>query len=321
MADTSLGGNSAHVIRFDPADWLARFEAAGGNAWVDGRNGRLQIGWSLDVATDQGLGACCASSGGSRPHDDRGGNLMGAHTQLPPEPAIPALGHNFPPETIAFPAGDLRVLADMLTTMQQVCAKAAAVLIDRLDEHDLPTSDDEPDFTSRADGLPGDPADTEPDPESSGDPAWIEWHTRGRTKLGNGGELLARHAHGGAAQEDDEDDDPAEADDPAEEDDHSGVNDEDGCNTLTEREYMGLPLDAGAGDPDDAEHWAMTDNVPMPKVMSAEHNIFTDQRVLLGRTNLQTSFRTNGSDVRSADTGRILRTKAEHRRPEPGKPA
>jgi len=55
MADTSLGGELAPVMRFDPADWLARFEAAGGHALVDGRNNHLQTGWALDKATGDGL--------------------------------------------------------------------------------------------------------------------------------------------------------------------------------------------------------------------------------------------------------------------------
>jgi len=188
------------------------------------------------------------------------------------------------------------------------------------------------------DATDGDPDaedadEREPDPESAGDPAWIEWHTRGRTKLWREGELLARHDHGGAAHEDHEDDDPAGQYD---EDCYTGpaprghgpgctISDPDFCmagdDRITSGPSMGgYIVDTGAGDEDDAEHWAQTDNVPMPKVVSAEHNIFTDERVDLGRTNLQSSFRTNGNEVRSADTGRILRTKAERGRPKPGKP-
>lgn len=69
--------------------------------------------------------------------------------------------------------------------------------------------------------LGGDPdlednADAEPDDDAKGDPAWIEWQSRGRHKLGRcGGEKLTRDRFGNACHEDDEDDDPAEDDDPS----------------------------------------------------------------------------------------------------------
>lgn len=65
------------------------------------------------------------------------------------------------------------------------------------------------------DVLDGDPdredgGDLEPDCDGKGDPAWLEWHTRGRHKSGRyGGEKLARDRYGNAAHEDAEDDDPA----------------------------------------------------------------------------------------------------------------
>ena len=81
------------------------------------------------------------------------------------------------------------------------------------------------------DDLDGDPDDEEPGLEDSfvihradgpgcpisdvGDPAWIEWDSRGRHRL----QSLARDAFGIALHEDDEDADPAEIDDDAEDDD------------------------------------------------------------------------------------------------------
>lgn len=43
---------------------------------------------------------------------------------------------NFPREALAVPAADLRLMADALVAMQQACARIAATLIDRLDDHD-----------------------------------------------------------------------------------------------------------------------------------------------------------------------------------------
>lgn len=43
---------------------------------------------------------------------------------------------NFPREALVVPAADIRMLADMLVSMQQACAQAAAALIERLDEED-----------------------------------------------------------------------------------------------------------------------------------------------------------------------------------------
>jgi len=60
--------------------------------------------------------------------------------------------------------------------------------------------------------------------------------------------------------------------------------------------------------------------VPMPPVVSAEHNIFTDERAHLGLTNLQSSYRTNGVEVRSADSGKMLRTTALDDERKPGWP-
>lgn len=83
-------------------------------------------------------------------------------------------------------------------------------LIDLLDKRFAPFDPDEPDFSRHSDALPGDPDDAEPDDDAKGDPAWVEWGTRGRHKqrLGAYEMIISRH-------EDDEDDDPAEEDDPS----------------------------------------------------------------------------------------------------------
>lgn len=181
--------------------------------------------------------------------------------------------------------------------------------------------------------LGGDPdAEDSEAHEAAGDEvdvAWVEWNTmRGSQKRGPN--LIA-------GLEDDEEDDPA------------GQCDEDGINTeyRAAKQHSGagcvisdpnfcsagddrggtisfnLPgiycQDAGPGDPDDAEHWQQTCNVPMPPVISADYNLFTDRRVDLGIANLQTSFRTNGNGVRSADSGNWLKPTSHYDR-SPGSP-
>jgi hypothetical protein len=59
-----------------------------------------------------------------------------------------------------------------------------AIAIDLADTMDVPTDPDEPDFTPRSDGMPGDPLDHEP-PGDENDAAWVEWHAlRGSQKHG-----------------------------------------------------------------------------------------------------------------------------------------
>ena len=53
----------------------------------------------------------------------------------------------------------------------------------------------------------------------------------------------------------------------------------------------------------DLENEQMGQDVPMLHVLSVEHNVFTDKRVPLGIGNLQSSFRTNGGEVVSAESG------------------
>ncbi|KXU29947.1 hypothetical protein A0J57_18165 [Sphingobium sp. 22B] len=71
----------------------------------------------------------------------------------------------------------------------------------------------------------------------------------------------------------------------------------------------------GPGDEDDAERWEATDNVPTPLVFTLDYDIFRDQRMVVGVSNLLTSYRANGQEVRSADTGNVHRCTGHDRRP------
>ena len=42
----------------------------------------------------------------------------------------------FPAEAFAVPAADLRMMADLLASMQQACGRAMAMLLERLDDYD-----------------------------------------------------------------------------------------------------------------------------------------------------------------------------------------
>jgi hypothetical protein len=42
----------------------------------------------------------------------------------------------FPAEAFAVPAADLRMMADLLASMQQACGRAMAMLVERLDDYD-----------------------------------------------------------------------------------------------------------------------------------------------------------------------------------------
>jgi hypothetical protein len=140
------------------------------------------------------------------------------------------------------------------------------------------------------------------DYESTGDEeeaAWIEWTSmRGNQK--SGANMTAGH-------EDDEEDDPAEEDDPSGQCDEDEINSHDMWLQLRGRDFgPGCTIsDAGGDEHDGREHEQMPDDVPMLPVLSAEHNVFTDARVPLGLSNLQSSYRTNGAQVRSADTGSV----------------
>ena len=75
------------------------------------------------------------------------------------------------------------------------------VAIGLLDTFDAPLDPDTADFTSRGDGLPGDPGDHEPGgDEESG--AYVEWHNLRAAARRRGVGIATGH-------EDDEEDDPA----------------------------------------------------------------------------------------------------------------
>jgi hypothetical protein len=89
------------------------------------------------------------------------------------------------------------------------------------------------------------------------------------------------------------------------------ISDPDYCNAGEDRITGGhvvnpaaFSADQGAGDPEDAEREGLHDDVPMLPVFSLDHNMFSDLRQPLGFSNMQSSFRTNGQDVRSADSGK-----------------
>lgn len=156
-----------------------------------------------------------------------------------------------------------------------------------------------------------DPAEAAGDEQ---DAAYVEWHTKPSNSRRSGQpEILAS---------DNEDD---EEDDPAEEDDEPGQNTED---ELSSGKYAygwhdygpGCEI-ADAGEPEhDAEREQMLNDVPALPVFTAERNIFNDRRTMLGVGNLQSSFRTNGAEVRSADSGAILITTAIDAPRQPGSP-
>ncbi|AEG50768.1 hypothetical protein Sphch_3153 [Sphingobium chlorophenolicum L-1] len=177
------------------------------------------------------------------------------------------------------------------------------------------------------DAADGDPdiepnGDEDDDPGDLRDSGWPEWHTRGKSKeafmsasrqsfVGWDGRTIRADLH-----EDTEIDDPAEEDDAPEEDG------EDRCLAGDDGVFSGsaLPvtysrLISGAGDEDDAEVCQATDNVPAPTVFTLEYDLFRDERTVIGISNLLTSYRTNGRDIRSADTGRIHRSTGHDRKP------
>ncbi len=153
-----------------------------------------------------------------------------------------------------------------------------------------------------ADFLDGDPEAEEPpnedafvthdpnwaDTNSDGkDASWPEWHTRGRHKLAGGTAEMA----GSAVHEVVEDDDP-----------DTGIEDcPEGFDPETDMAVDDLPCDEDS----DMDIEQMAQDVPMLPVVTADHNIFTDERQTLGLSNLQSSYRTNGGEVRSADSGAV----------------
>ena len=121
---------------------------------------------------------------------------------------------------------------------------------------------------SLLDTLDGDPDIEDDDPDSENENrhaevSYAEWHTRGRHKLAKGEFEAADH------NEDDEDDDP----DTGAEDAPEGFDPEED----TGQDDFGEPTE-------DLEIKQMADDVPCIPVFTLDHNIFNDQRQLLGHT-------------------------------------
>lgn len=146
----------------------------------------------------------------------------------------------------------------------------------------------------------------------TGENAWVEWDKlRSAAKAGHNTTL---------GHEDAEDDDPDHALDEGEPDfsrykgEGAGctISDPDFCAAGDDRVFSGATSaynhvdDLGPGDAEDAEREQMHDDVPMPLVVTLEHNLFNDQRQPLGRSNLQSSFRCGDEGVRSADSGKVF---------------
>ena len=126
--------------------------------------------------------------------------------------------------TAPTPEGAILLLLDVCKPAD--IAAAVDLFIERLDQMagdpDLETNGDELDGSFAEDDFcdhnlaypgPGCPVSDGGCPTGSGagDPAWAEWHTRGRHKVGKFGEEQCRRLDGiNMAQEDDEDDDPRE---------------------------------------------------------------------------------------------------------------
>jgi len=146
--------------------------------------------------------------------------------------------------------------------------------------------------------------------------AWVEWHTRGRNKNNSG--LIS--PEGFVVFEDDEEDNEDCGRDEGEPDMRSYPGEGAGCPISDSDKAID---DEACDEPyQDLERDQMPDDVPMLPVLTAEHNIFTDARVPLGISNLQSRFRTNGSQVQSADTGATHRLSGltVSRREKPGTP-
>jgi hypothetical protein len=143
-----------------------------------------------------------------------------------------------------------------------------------------------------------------------GDKAYLEWHTmRGSQK---GGPNIAKQ------HEDDEEDN------------------EDRSLDESEPCFVSLrDLESGAGCPiadpggcehdgrepgEDEEREQMAGDVPMLRTYSLEHNVFTDERVSLGISNLMSSFVVGGDGVRSADSGAVHKGRGVTLRSRPGQP-
>lgn len=197
--------------------------------------------------------------------------------------------------TIA-PARASRIAAALLNkhSAHEISA-AIELLIDVLDLIG-PPDEDNGDLAALADGLAGEREDAEPEGDSQGDQAWVEWHTMHGSQKKRGQNLLA-------GEEDDEEDDPAE--NAGDEHDTTNAEDDELCGAALQ--YAPTGPGCRVSDPD-TEHDGreaeqMGDDVPMPHVYSLDHNLFSDKRQFLGIGNLMSSY--VGLEVRSADTGKM----------------
>lgn len=139
----------------------------------------------------------------------------------------------------------------------------------------------------------------------TGDTAYVEWSTiRGAAKRGPN--IMA-------GQEDDEDD-PDRSLDESEPDFSHYAGQGAGC---TISDVGGCEHDGREPDSDN-EREQMLNDVPMLPVVTLNHNIFLDERQPLGLSNLQSSYRTNGRGVRSADSG-VMHV-SDGWQPKPGAP-
>ena len=227
------------------------------------------------------------------------------------------------------PAASLPALRLLERHSPHEIADAIEIMLDFLDvlggEADLEEPGLEDSFMDHAADGPGCSV------ADAGGPSWTEWQTRGRHKLSRGGtEKASRRDDIPDQHEDDEDDDP----DTGIEDDPLGCDpEEDRCLAGDDMIRSGAIIATGIygfnyaatggreiGDAEDAEREGMIHDVPTLPVYSLEPNAFTGNREFLGRSNLLTSFRTNGHDCRSADSGRVLKTTGWVDKDKPGEP-
>jgi len=198
---------------------------------------------------------------------------------------------NHPSSPLAAPAV-MRILGQF---DREKLESTIEVMIALLDVADQPNDPDTPDFHSRSDGLPGDPADH----EQGGDEergAWLE-------PPEDGSQLLIGTRQTAYFQ----DDEDAEDDDPAEDDS------EDRCAAGDDMVRSGSVVSPahsrpyyGPGDCEDDELESIEQDVPTLPAVSLDIDPTTGKRTYLGHVNLLTSYRTNGEGLISADTGNRL---------------
>jgi hypothetical protein len=162
----------------------------------------------------------------------RGSALVTLPSTIPPAPAVMAILDRFNRNEIG---NTIEVLVALLDIWDGDSDLEVTDAEDDFDPQGLeadpdPDCEDEPDFSSRSDGLPGDPDDAEPDDDGKGDPAYCEWHSLPAATRRSGA-LNAKPigVMGAAVAEDDEEDDAGEDDDPSGQCDEDEVNTAFGC--------------------------------------------------------------------------------------------